>query len=224
MPACSHTGQNNPIAELTTPLWLLPGGFCTTGDSGGMSLSLHTSLLSDSPALPSLCPPGHAASQGLGDGGVSVPQPCAPSLLQQDLTSLLLLLCLPTLCRPRGCLLADCAGFLGTKEVLYPLSSCSLPALTGSPVSGGQGGPWWWLLRLRGGSLCVAGLEPAAGADTPLSVTVEIKEPPRLTPALCVSSQSHVVVMFVVPAVMGWAVGAVPCLSPCQGWFLQWWG
>lgn len=68
------------------------------------------------------------------------------------------------------------------------------------------------------------GLEPAAGADTPLSVTVEIKESPRLIPALCGSSQSHVVVIFVVPGVMGWVVGAVPCSAPCQGWFLQCWG
>lgn len=89
---------------------------------------------------------------------MSVPQPCFPSLLLQDLTSLLFLLCLPTLCRSRGCLLADCAGFLGTKEVLYPLSSCSLSALTVSPVSGGRGSPWWWLLRLRDGYLCLAGL------------------------------------------------------------------
>lgn len=49
----SHRSRTR-AAELTIPFWVLPGGFYTTGDSGGMSLSLHTSLVSDGPAQPCL--------------------------------------------------------------------------------------------------------------------------------------------------------------------------
>lgn len=43
-------------------------------------------------------------------------------------------------------------------------------------------------------------------------MTVEIKES-QGSSQHCVSSQSHVVFPFVVPGVMAWVVGTVPCLA-----------